>query len=392
MNPLVDDMTSFLHNELRAQGVKVHLCADMKRISAQGDALAVEFVPKGATADVDAMVLPADLVILVIGVVPDSRLAREANLALGLKNTIAVDTHMRISDPDIYAVGDAVQVTHMVTGEPAVISLAGPANKQGRIAADDICGLDHEFAGAMGSTIMKLFDLTVASTGLSCEGARRAGIAHDYVIVPMASHATYYPGAKSMTLKVVYDTETFEVLGAQIVGCEGVDKRIDVLAMAIFSGLDCYDLADLDLAYAPPYSSAKDPVNIAGYIMQNICDGISYQVHWDDVQRDFMDPETRRDTVAVLDTRSAREFDMGHIEGAINIPIDELREHIDEIPVGKQLYVYCGTGLRSYVACRILDQLGFESFNVSGGWKFYQTLYLDQRMQQEGMPPCGFTA
>ncbi len=389
MNPFDADMAAFLHNELRSHGVDVYLKSDVCGLYATDDGIAVDFVKKDMPVDSACTRLYADMVIMAIGVEPETHLARQAGLALGLKNTIAVDSRMCTSDPDIYAVGDAVQITHMVTGYPAVISLAGLANKQGRVAADNIFGLDHEFSGGMGSSIMKFFDLTVASTGLSVEAAHREGITCDYVIVPTANHASYYPGAKAMTLKVVYDTETFQVLGAQIVGSDGVDKRIDVLAMAIFSGLDCYDLADLDLSYAPPYSSAKDPVNVAGYIMQNICDGVAYQVHWSDVERDVINAETCTNSVVVLDVRRPSEFACGHVDGALNIPVDELRDRINEIPEGKRVYVYCATGLRSHVACCLLTQCGFESCNVSGGWKFYQSLALDKRMQLEGTNPCG---
>ena len=391
MNTVDADMASFLHENLRRHGIDLYLEADMTGITDTEDGLAVSFGKKGENTDAPKRTIKADMVVLAIGVTPETHLAEEAGLELGLKHTIVVDEHMRTSDPHIFAVGDAVQVKHMATGYPAVISLAGPANKQGRVAADTICGLDHEFAGSMGSSILKLFDMTVASTGLNSKAAEAAGLAFDYVVITSPSHATYYPGAKPMTVKVLYDTDTFEIIGGQIVGCEGVDKRIDVLAMAIFAGLDCYDLADLDLAYAPPFSSAKDPVNVAGYVIQNICDGILDQVHWSDVERDFLNPETKDDNVVLLDTRRAPEFEMKHVEGALNIPVDALRDRISELPQNKRIYVYCKTGLRSYVACRMLAQHGFDVRNVSGGFAFYSAITADHMMRETGVGPCGET-
>lgn len=290
---------------------------------------------------------------------------------------------METSAADIYAVGDAVQVSHTVTGHDAVIALAGPANKQGRIAADNICGLDSHYKGSMGSSVIKLFDLTAASTGLTEKAAKTAGIACDSIVLSPASHAGYYPGAKTMTMKVVYEKDTLRILGAQILGQEGVDKRLDVLATAISGGMKADRLKDLDLAYAPPYSSAKDPVNMAGFMIENISTGKVKQFHWNEVAKLPKDG-----SVTLLDTRTSGEYAHGHVEGFINIPVDELRERLSEIDPSKPLYVMCQSGLRSYIACRILSQEGYDCYNLSGGYRFYSSI-LHEKAAAEQAYPCG---
>ena len=359
--PTIDgDMAAILHNYMRKNGIK--LCLN--------------------TVVEDLSKLESDLIILAVGVTPESTLAKEAGLELGLKGAIVTDTHMQTSNPDIYAVGDAVEVVHHVTGKKAVISLAGPANKQGRIAADNICGIPSEFKGSQGSSIMKMFDMTVASTGLSKTAADREGYDSDYVVLTSASHASYYPGAESMHVKVVFDKKDGRILGAQIVGFGGADKRIDVLATAIRANMNAYDLTELDLAYAPPYSSAKDPVNMAGFAICNILDGNVKQVHWEDLKE-------LPENVMVLDTRTNAEYERGHLVCAVHIPLDSLRERMEELTKDKVLYVHCQSGLRSYLACRILMQNGYECYNVSGGYGFYQNMMLDQQMDREGTGPCG---
>ena len=292
---------------------------------------------------------------------------------------------MRTSDGNIYAVGDAVEVVHAVTGEPAVISLAGPANKQGRIAADNICGVPSVYDGSQGSSVLKLFDMTVASTGLNARAAAAAGIDFDYALLLSPSRATYYPDAKSMTLKVLFEKPSGRIIGAQIVGFDGVDKRIDVLACAIRARMTAADLENLDLSYAPPYSSAKDPVNMAGYVIGNILEGRVRQVHWHEALN-------LGDDAILLDTRTPVEHTRGNIEEALHIPLDELRERIGEIPAGKKLYVYCQSGLRSYVACRILEQRGFDCVNVSGGYGYYEQVSLEAPLESAGCGPCGLRA
>ena len=266
MNPFDSDMASFVHSEVRKHGVKLMLGHTVEGFVEQDSGVNVllkDFAP-----------LSADMVVLAIGVTPESTLAKEAGLALGIKGSILVNDRMETSKPDIYAVGDAVQVKHFVTEQNTLIALAGPANKQGRIAADNICGGDSHYLGSQGSSVIKVFDMTAASTGINETNAKKAGISVDTVILSPMSHAGYYPGGKVMTMKVVFEKETYRLLGAQIVGYDGVDKRIDVLATAIHAGMNATELKNLDLAYAPPYSSAKDPVNMAGFMIDNISKGL----------------------------------------------------------------------------------------------------------------------
>ncbi|MBQ8402287.1 MAG: FAD-dependent oxidoreductase, partial [Clostridia bacterium] len=325
----------------------------------------------------------ADMAVLAIGVTPDTALAGDAGLALGIRGSILVNDRMETSVPDIYAGGDAVQVKHFVTGEDTLIPLAGPANKHGRIIADNICGLDSRYKGSQGSSILKIFDLTAAVTGLNETQAKAAGMDADYVILSPMSHAGYYPGGKMMTMKVLFEKGTFRLLGAQIVGYEGVDKRIDVLATAIRAGMNAVDLKDLDLAYAPPYSSAKDPVNMAGFMIDNMANGVLKQWHLEET-----DKLPRDGSVTLLDTRTVGEYSRGHIEGFKNIPVDELRERLDEVEKGKPVYVICQSGLRSYIAVRILTGYGYDAYNFSGGFRFYDTVMNDRRLN-EAAYSCG---
>ena len=374
MNPFDADMASFIHAEMRRHGVKLAL-----GYSVEG------FAERNGGVDVllkDHAPVHADMVVLAIGVTPESRLAKEAGLALGMKGSILVNDRMETSAADIYAVGDAVQVKHSVTGQDALIALAGPANKQGRIAADNICGGDSRYLGSQGSSVIKVFDMTAASTGINETNAKKAGLDADTVILSPMSHAGYYPGGKVMTMKVVFEKETYRLLGAQIVGYDGVDKRIDVLATAIHAGLKATQLKDLDLAYAPPYSSAKDPVNMAGFMIDNISKGLK-QWHLADSAK-----LPRDGSVTLLDTRTPGEYSRGHIEGFRNIPVDELRERIGEIEVGKPVYVICQSGLRSYIATRILEGYGFEAYNFAGGFRFYDAVMHDRALVENAFP-CG---
>ena len=374
MNPFDSDMASFIHSEVRKHGVKLMLGHTVEGFAEQDGGVNVllkDFAP-----------LHADMVVLAIGVTPESTLAKEAGLALGIKGSILVNDRMETSKPDIYAVGDAVQVKHFVTEQDTLIALAGPANKQGRIAADNICGGDSHYLGSQGSSVIKVFDMTAASTGINETNAKKAGISVDTVILSPMSHAGYYPSGKVMTMKVVFEKETYRLLGAQIVGYDGVDKRIDVLATAIHAGMNATELKNLDLAYAPPYSSAKDPVNMAGFMIDNISKGLK-QWHLEDA------PALPRDgSVTLLDTRTVGEFQRGHIEGFQNIPVDELRERIHEIPPGKPVYVICQSGLRSYIATRILEGYGFEAYNFAGGFRFYDAVMHDRALIEQATP-CG---
>ena len=375
MNPFDPDMTSFLHSEMRGHGVKLALGHFVEG-----------FAEKDGGVDVllkDGAPIHADMVVLAIGVSPDTELARGAGLELGVRNSIVVNDRMETSVPDIYAVGDAVQVRHFVTGQDALLSLAGPANKQGRVAADNICGGDSRYAGSQGSSILKVFGLTAAVTGISETAAKEAGLDADSVVLSPMSHAGYYPGGKVMTMKVVFERGTYRLLGAQIMGYEGVDKRIDVLATALRAGLKATELKDLDLAYAPPYSSAKDPVNMAGFMIENIAHGILKQWHLADA-----DTLPRGGSVTLLDVRTTGEFAQGHIDGFVNIPVDELRERLGELDRGKPVYVICQSGLRSYIACRILAGNGFDCYNFSGGFRFYDAVMNDRRLT-ESATACG---
>ena len=375
MNPFDPDMAAFLHAEMRKHGI--HLAMGYTVEGFEGKDGGVDVLLK------DAAPIHADMVILAIGVTPESKLAKDAGLALGIKGSILVNDRMETPVPDIYAVGDAVQVKHYVTGEPSLISLAGPANKQGRIAADNICGGDSRYAGSQGSSIIKVFDLTAAVTGINETNARRAGLQVDSVILSPMSHAGYYPGGKVMTMKVIFERESFRLLGAQIVGYDGVDKRIDVLATAIHAGMKATELKDLDLSYAPPYSSAKDPVNMAGFMIDNIASGVLKQWHMDK-----LDDLLQNDSVILLDTRTVGEFNRGHIPGFRNIPVDDLRNRIAELEPGKPVYVICQSGLRSYIACRILAGFGFDAYNFSGGYRFYEAVSHDRTLIQQALD-CG---
>ncbi len=375
MNPFDPDMAAFIHGEMRKHGVKLALGHTVEG-----------FEEKDGGVDVllkDEAPLHADMVVLAIGVTPDTALAKAAGLELGVKDSIVVNDRMETSVPDIYAVGDAVQVRHAVTGQDVLLSLAGPANKQGRIAADNICGGDSRYRGSQGSSVIKVFDLTAAVTGVNETNARKAGLDVDAVVLSPMSHAGYYPGGRLMTMKVVFEKGTYRLLGAQIVGGEGVDKRIDVLSAAIHAGMSAIQLKDLDLAYAPPYSSAKDPVNMAGFMIENLSKGVVKQFRVSDVASLPQDG-----SVTLLDARTEREYSRGHIEGFRNIPVDELRERLGEIETGKPVYVICQSGLRSYIACRILAGHGYEAYNFSGGFRFYDAV-MNDRSLVEAAADCG---
>ncbi|MBE6554988.1 MAG: CoA-disulfide reductase [Ruminococcaceae bacterium] len=375
LTPFDEDMAAFFHAQMRRYGVKLLLGRTVTGFVEADRGVAVQLDRDGT--------LRADMAILALGVTPDTALAEEAGIALGIKNSILVNDKMETSVPDIYAVGDAVQVKHAVSGENALISLAGPANKQGRIAADNICGGDSHYHGSQGSSVIKIFDLTAATTGLSENDAKRCEFSVDKVILSPMSRAGYYPGGSVMTIKVIFEKDTYRLLGAQIVGREGVDKRIDVLATAIHAGMRATDLKDLDLAYAPPYSSAKDPINMAGFMIDNIANGTLKQWHVEELHTLL-----RRTDVTLLDTRTRREYAMGHIDGFANIPVDELRERLAEVPKGKPVYVICQSGLRSYIATRILEGNGYTAYNFSGGYRFYAAVMQDRALIARATP-CG---
>jgi NADPH-dependent 2,4-dienoyl-CoA reductase/sulfur reductase-like enzyme/rhodanese-related sulfurtransferase len=350
------EMTVPLKEELERNGVDLRLGTTVEAFLADGAGLAAK-LSSGES-------LPFDLAILAIGVRPDTRLAREAGLELGPTGGIRVDAQMRTSDPAIWAVGDAVEVRDLVLGTPALIPLAGPANRQGRLAAESILGRPSAYKHTQGTAICRVFELAFAMTGATERQLLRAGRAYRKVYVYPADHATYYPGAQPLSLKLLFEPEGGRILGAQAVGKAGVDKRVDVLAMAIRAGMTVFDLEDAELCYAPPFGSAKDPVNMAGFVAANVLRG--------DVE--LWEPEELAGLCAgqvLVDVRTHQEFAQGTIPGAILAPVDELRERLDDLPRDKELLLFCQVGLRGYVAARLLSQLGFRVRNLSGGYRRY---------------------
>lgn len=370
MAPFDSDMASFIHSEVRKNGINLMLGQMVEGFADTDCGIDVKLK--------SSRIIHTDMVVMAIGVAPETTLAKDAGLKLGIKGSIAVNDRMETSIPDIYAVGDAVQVKNFVTNADALISLAGPANKQGRIAADNICGGDSRYTGGQGSSVIKVFEMTAAATGINEKSAKASGIDVDKVILSPMSHAGYYPDGKLMTLKVLFEKGSYRLLGAQIVGYDGVDKRIDVLATAIRAGMKAPDLTELDLAYAPPYSSAKDPVNMAGYIVENIKNGVVKQWYYEDDEK-----LPRDDSITLLDVRTPTEYGMGHAEGFVNIPVDELRERLDEIDKSKPVYVICQSGLRSYIASRILKDNGFDVYNFAGGFRFYNAVRNDKALNKK---------
>ena len=368
---LDEDMASQIHALLRKKGITLLFNNGIASLE------------NGDCTLQDGQTLLADMILLAMGVTPDTNLAQKAGLKTGIKGSIVVNERMETSDPDIYAVGDAVEVTHFVTGQKALISLAGPANKQGRIAADNIAGGDSRYKGSQGTSIIKVFDLTAAATGINEKTARGANIPCEKVILSPASHASYYPGGTVMTMKVLFDPASDRILGAQIVGFDGVDKRIDVIATAMRAGMKASELASLELAYAPPYSSAKDPVNMAGFMIENIVTGKVKQVSLAELDDAENDPH-----VFLLDTRTPREYASGHAAHFVNIPVDELRDRLSEIPEGKKIYVMCQSGLRSYIAARILMGYGWDAYNFTGGYRYY-SMVESERLAAKNSYPCG---
>jgi NADPH-dependent 2,4-dienoyl-CoA reductase/sulfur reductase-like enzyme/peroxiredoxin family protein/rhodanese-related sulfurtransferase/TusA-related sulfurtransferase len=356
MGPIDPEMATPLHEHLRFQGVDLCLNNSVTAIQERDGRLEVQLNT--------GRVIPCGLVILAVGVRPEIKLAAEAGLTIGQRKGIVVDDHMRTSDPDIFAVGDAVEVQDLVGGFATVIPLAGPANRQGRIAAINALGGDAIYDRTQGTAICKVFDLAVGMTGLSEKALKRAGLAYEKVYVHPASHAGYYPGATQMSLKLLFHPENGKVLGAQCIGAHGVDKRIDVLAVAIRAGITVYDLEKLELAYAPPFGSAKDPVNYAGFVAANV---LRKEVRICQVA-DIVNPGP---TQLLLDVRTAPEVQQGTIPGSVHIPLDELRSRLGELPRDKEILAFCQVGLRGYLACRILSQNGFACRNLTGGYKTY---------------------
>ncbi|MHB8909288.1 MAG: FAD-dependent oxidoreductase [Syntrophales bacterium] len=355
MTPFDPEMAGIIQTRLASAGVDLHLSDGVKRIV--GDA-------EGRVVLASGTELPAQLVVSAVGVRPEVKLAREAGLKIGATGGIAVDAAMRTSDPAIFAVGDAVETTHLVGGMQVIVPLAGPANKQARIAADNICGLDSRYPGSLGTAIVKVFDLQAAGTGLNEKTARRNNLAYQAIHLHPLSHAGYYPGAATLALKLLFAVPGGRILGAQCIGTDGADKRIDIIATAIRAGMTVYDLEHLELAYAPPFGSAKDPVNMAGFVGGNILRGLVESVTYDRAKA--------MANALFVDVRTRKEFEAGSIPASINIPREELRERIAELPKDRDLVVLCRSGVRSYAACRALKQSGFARLaNLSGGYLSY---------------------
>ncbi len=355
------DMACDVHNHLRQKGVNLILKDGVQ---------AIENNATGLKVTLGHGELFCDMVILSVGVKPESALAVQAGLSVNPRGAIVVNEFMQTSDEHIYAVGDAVEITDTVSGEKGFVPLAGPANKQGRIAADNICGIKSSYRGTQGTGILKCFDLTVACTGVTEARAKQLGLNYEKSFTYSGSHASYYPGAVNMSMKIIFDKDNGKLLGAQIVGYEGTDKRIDVLATAMYAGMTIYDLTKIELAYAPPFSAAKDPVNMAGFVAENILTSKTKVFHWDEVAT-----LPRDGSVTLLDIRTKAEYENGFIDDFINIPVDELRANIDRIDKTKPAYVTCQVGLRGHTACRILSQNGVECYNLSGGYRLWNSIF-----------------
>lgn len=359
MPPVDPDMAHEVHNYIRAQGIGLYLGQTCRAMDKNGVILS------------DGSRVEADMVILSIGVRPDTGFLRDSEIELGQRGEILVNEYMETSAADVYALGDAVSVKHVVSGQKVLIPLASPANKQGRIVGDNLCGKRILYKGSQGTSVMKFFQMTVAVTGEKEESLLNQGRAFKKVITTSASRAGYYPGGEMMTVKTLFDPDTGVILGAQIVGGKGVDKRIDDLANAVRFQLTGYDLQEMELAYAPPFSSAKDPVNMAGYVIGNVMEGMMKPFYVEDLDRI---PE---DAIR-LDVRTEEETAKGMIPGFINIPLDSLRERISELDLKREIYITCQIGLRGYLAQRILEQAGARTWNLSGGYRFYEMMVKDR--------------
>lgn len=368
--PLDFDMAADVHRYIKSNGIKLYLNNGVKAID-------------GNTVILQNGTIDAEMIIMSVGVRPETSLAKDCGIEVNRRGSIVVDRHMKTNIQNIYAVGDAVETEDFITKSPAFIPLAGPANKQGRIAADNICGINSEYTGTQGSAVLKLFDMTVATTGINEKSASAAGIDYDKTYIYSGSHASYYPGASNMSIKALWDKKTLKIIGAQIVGFDGVDKRMDVLASSIRFGAKITDLANLELCYAPPFGSAKDPVNMLGFVAENIITGKMKQFFWNDVEK-----LPRDGSVTLLDVRTVTEVKRGRIDGFINIPLDSLRERIEEIPKDKPVYLHCHSGLRSYIALCILKGNGYDCFNLAGGWRLYESVINEKTVPEYICTEC----
>lgn len=372
--PLDFDMAADVQQYLKENGVKLILGNGVKAIEDKESCLGITL---------NNGFITADMLIMSVGVRPETGLAKSCGIETNMRGSIVVNSHMQTNIADIYAVGDAIEVKDFVSEKPAFIPLAGPANKQGRIAADNIAGFDSEYTGTQGSSVLKIFNMTVATTGLNEKSATANGIDFDKTYIYSGSHAGYYPGATNMSVKALWEKNTQRLIGAQIVGFDGVDKRMDVLATALRFGAKITDLTKLELCYAPPFGSAKDPVNMLGFVAENAVSGKLKQFFWHDVEA-----LPRDGSLTLLDVRTKTEVARGKIDGFINIPVDSLREHLDEIPKDKPVYVHCHSGLRSYIACRILAGNGYDCYNLAGGWRLYEAVTNERKVPEYVCTEC----
>lgn len=355
--PILDiDMAKDAEYYLRCRGIKLFTQNRAERIVPEGDRLLVH-TQQG--------ILSADFVLSTIGVTPNTAIAKAAGLALAPNGEILVDDHTRTSDPFIYAIGDAVQTTNPLTGDAAPFHLAGPANRQARIAADNIAGGDSRYIGTLGTAIMKLFDMTIGSVGMTESALKARNLPYDKVYLSPPSHTTNYPGALPISIKALFETPGGRLLGAQLIGMDGVDKRIDLLAVAITHNMTAADLANMELAYAPPYSSAKSILNLIGYAIEDVLDGKVRQIHWHDVDAH------RQEGMVFIDIRPALKYTQGHLPDAINLPLHQLREQLSSLDASKTYCMYCQSGVASYNAARILTQEGFDAVHLAGGYRLY---------------------
>ncbi|WP_066304915.1 FAD-dependent oxidoreductase [Bacillus sp. FJAT-29814] len=359
MAPIDFEMASILHTHLKEKGVKLILENGVQSFTDQGKKVILS----------DGTEIDTDMTILSIGVRPENELAKTAGLELGERGGIIVNEYLQTSNEDIYAVGDAIEVVDYISGSKVMIPLAGPANRQGRIAANNMMGKREKYQGTLGTSIAKVFDLTVAATGNNEKILKRLGVPYEVVHIHPSSHAGYYPGAAPISLKLIFNKESGKIFGAQAVGSDGADKRMDVIATAIKGGLTVEDLTNLELSYAPPYSSAKDPVNMAGYVATNIIEGELEAVQWYEIDGIVADGGL------LIDVREPMEREFGFIEGSINIPLNDLRNILSKLPKDQTIYVSCQVGLRGYLASRILKNNGFKVKNVDGGWKTYSSVF-----------------
>ncbi len=357
------DVAVSVHRHLRHSGVELLLGNSVKQFTTRADGLYINLL-EGDERRVD-------MVLVSIGVKPESVLAKNAGLEVNERGAVVVDKNMRTSDRYIYAVGDVVQVMNLISGKPTYVPLAGPANKQGRVAADNIAGFVREYKGSQGTGVLKLFDMTVGTTGLNEKAAKELGYEYDKIYLMTNSHAGYYPKAGPLIIKVLFELSSGKILGGQLVGFDGVDKRLDVLALAIRAGLTANDLAEHEHGYSPPYSSAKDPINMVGFMIQNLIEEQIKQFHVDQVE------ELIKQGHKFIDVRTPAEYVVGHIDGAVNIPVDELRGRIHEVECGKPLYIYCQSGTRSYIAARVLAGNGYEVSHLAGGYRLWCSMKSD---------------